>query len=161
MSLMIIEHAGNKINVHLFVCLSVCLFVCLSVCLSIRLSVCQSVSGRVSSDDNYRVCSCETRLQCEHITVWTHYSVNTFGFQNAIVATLSHFLWNILIWKKVEEYLRLFETYGGNRFSLFLMSGLRKLISFWGRMVPSMKLIAQKELIILFQMAPSRILCDQ
>ena len=67
----------------------------------------------------------------------------------------------LIIWKKIEEYLRLFETYGGNRFSLLLMSGLRKLISFWRRMGPSMKLIAQKELIILFQMAPSRILCDQ
>ena len=66
-----------------------------------------------------------------------------------------------LVWKKVEEYLRLFETYGGNWFSLFLISGLGKLVSFWGRMVPSMEWIAQKELIILFQMAPSRILCDQ
>ena len=63
-----------------------------------------------------------------------------------------------IIWKKVEEYLRLFETYGGNRFSLFLMSGLRKLACFSGRMVLCMKLIAQKELIFLFQMAPSRIL---
>ena len=35
-----------------------------------------------------------------------------------------------IIWKKVEEYLRLFETYGGNRFSFFLISGLRKLSNF-------------------------------
>ena len=66
-----------------------------------------------------------------------------------------------LIWKKVEEYLRLFETYGGNRFSLFLMKRLGKLVSFWARMTLRMKLIAQKELIFLFQMAPSRILWDQ
>ena len=66
-----------------------------------------------------------------------------------------------LIWKKVEEYLWLFETYGGNRFSLFLMRRLGKLVSFWARMTLRMKLIAQKELIFLFQMAPSRILCDQ
>ena len=69
-------------------------------------------------------------------------------------------LWN-LIWKKVEEYLRLFETYVGIRFSLFLVSGLRKLICFSGRMSLRMKLIAQKELIFLFQMAPSRTLWDQ
>ena len=54
------------------------------------------------------------------------------------------------IWKKVEEYLRLFETYGGILFFLFLVSGLRKLISFWGQMRLRMKLIAQKELIFLF-----------
>ena len=66
-----------------------------------------------------------------------------------------------LVWKKVEEYLRLFETYGGNRFSLFLMRSLGKLICFSGRMTLRMKLIAQKELIFLFQMAPSRILWDQ
>ena len=66
-----------------------------------------------------------------------------------------------LIWKKVEEYLRLFESYGGNRFSLFLMSGLGKLVLFSGRMGLRMKFIAKKELIFLFQMAPSRILWDQ
>ena len=66
-----------------------------------------------------------------------------------------------LIWKKVEEYLRLFETYDRNQFSLFLMRRLRKLVSFGGRMTLRMKLIAKKELIFLFQMAPSRILWDQ
>ena len=65
-----------------------------------------------------------------------------------------------VIWKKVEEYLRLFETYGGNRFSFFLMRRL-KLVSFGGRMTLRMKLIAQKELIFLFQMPPIRILGDQ
>ena len=35
-----------------------------------------------------------------------------------------------LVWKKVEEYLRLFETYGGNWFSPFLLSLLRKLVLF-------------------------------
>ena len=35
------------------------------------------------------------------------------------------------IWKKVEEYLRLLETYGGIWFSLFLMGSLRKLILFF------------------------------
>ena len=63
------------------------------------------------------------------------------------------------IWKKVKEYLQLFETYGGNRFSLFLMSGLGMLVSFGGQMTLRMKFIAQKELI--FQMAPSRIRCNQ
>ena len=67
----------------------------------------------------------------------------------------------VIVWKKVEEYLRLFETYGGNRFSPFLMSRLRKLVSFWAQMVLRMKLIAKKELILLFQMTPSRILCDR
>ena len=66
-----------------------------------------------------------------------------------------------IIWKKVEEYLRLFETYGGIGFSLFLMGSLRKLICFSGRMTLRMKLIAKKELILLFQMTPSRILCDR
>ena len=63
-------------------------------------------------------------------------------------------------WKKVEEYLRLFETYGGIGFSLFLMGSLRKLMCFSGRMTLRMKLIAKKELILFFQMTPSRILCD-
>ena len=66
-----------------------------------------------------------------------------------------------IIWKKVEEYLWLFETYGGNRFSLSLMGSLRKLMCFSGRMTLRMKLIAKKELNLLFQMTPSRILCDQ
>ena len=66
----------------------------------------------------------------------------------------------LIIWKKVEEYLRLFETYGGNRFSLSLMRSLGKLIIFWARMVLRMKLIAKKELNLLFQMTPSRILCN-
>ena len=65
-----------------------------------------------------------------------------------------------MIWKKVEEYLRLFETYGGNRFSPFLMGSLGKLVCVSGRMTLRMKLIAKKELILLFQMTPSRILCD-
>ena len=69
-------------------------------------------------------------------------------------------VWSV-VWKKVEEYLRLFESYGGNRFSLFLMSGLGKLVLFSGRMGLRMKFIAKKELIFLFQMAPSRILWDQ
>ena len=67
----------------------------------------------------------------------------------------------VVVWKKVEEYLRLFETYGGNRFSLFFMGRLRKLSFFSGRMILRMKLIAKKELIFLFQMTPSRILWDQ
>ena len=66
--------------------------------------------------------------------------------------------WLIVVWKIVEEYLRLFETYSGNRFSLFLIMRLGKLISFGGRMTLRMKLIAKKELIFLFQMTPSRIL---
>ena len=35
------------------------------------------------------------------------------------------------IWKKVEEYLRLLETYGGIWFSFFLMGSLQKLIFFF------------------------------
>ena len=66
-----------------------------------------------------------------------------------------------IVWKKVEEHLRLFETYGGNQFSLSLMGSLRKLIIFWARMVLHMKLIAKKELILLFQMTPSKILCNR
>ena len=62
------------------------------------------------------------------------------------------------IWKKVEEYLRLFETYGGILFSLFLLGRLRKLACFSGRIILRMKLIAKKELIFLFLMPPSRIL---
>ena len=45
--------------------------------------------------------------------------------------------------------------------SLFLMKRLGKLVSFWGQMVLRMKLIAKKDLILLFQMTPSRILCDR
>ena len=45
--------------------------------------------------------------------------------------------------------------------SLFLMRRLRKLMLFSGRTSLRMKLTAKKELIFLFQMAPSRILCDQ
>ena len=55
-----------------------------------------------------------------------------------------------IVWKKVEEYLRLFETYGGNRFSPFLMGSLRKLMCFSGQTSLSMKLTAIKELILLF-----------
>ena len=66
-----------------------------------------------------------------------------------------------VIWKKVEEYLRLFETYGGIGFSLFLMRRLGKLACSSGRMGLRMKLRDKKELILLFQMTPSRILCDQ
>ena len=60
--------------------------------------------------------------------------------------------------EKDEEYLELFETYGRIGFSFFLMKRLRKLVCFLGQMGLSMKLIAKKELIFLFQMAPSRIL---
>ena len=66
-----------------------------------------------------------------------------------------------VVWKKVKEYLRLFETYGGIGFSLFLMGSLGKLSRFSGRTILRMKFIAKKELIFLFQMAPSRILWDQ
>ena len=45
--------------------------------------------------------------------------------------------------------------------SLFLMKRLSKLVSFGGWMVLRMKLIAKKELNLLFQMTPSRILCDR
>ena len=71
--------------------------------------------------------------------------------------------WNFflpLIWKKVEEYLRLFETCGEIQISLFPLSLLRKLVLFSGRMGLRMKLTAKKELNLLFQMTPSRILCD-
>ena len=66
-----------------------------------------------------------------------------------------------LFGKKVEEYLRLFETCGGIQISLFLMKLLRKLMLFSGQMGLRMKLTAKKELIFLFQMAPSRYLCNQ
>ena len=66
-----------------------------------------------------------------------------------------------MVWKKVEEYLRLFETCGGIWFSLFTSSLLGKLVLFSGQTSLHMKLTAKKELILLFQMTPSRILCDQ
>ena len=56
---------------------------------------------------------------------------------------------------------RLFDSREEKLFSLFLMKRLGKLISFWGQMVLRMKLIAKKDLILLFQMTPSRILCDR
>ena len=92
-------------------------------------------------------------------------SIHYCSVRQSIHPSVRHkVLWKafaFLIWKKVEDYLRLFETYGGNRFSLFLMSDLGKLAIFWGRMPLRMKLIAQKELIFLFQMTPNRILWDQ
>ena len=66
-----------------------------------------------------------------------------------------------IIWKKVEEYLRLFETCGEIQISVFPVGLLRKLMLFSGRMRLRMKLTAKKELNLLFQMTPSRILCDQ
>ena len=68
-----------------------------------------------------------------------------------------------LIWKKVEDskIRRLFEFREEKWFSVFLLSGLGKLVNFGSQMGLRMKLIAMKELILLFQMAPSRILCDQ
>ena len=54
---------------------------------------------------------------------------------------------SLMVWKKVEEYLRLFETYGGDWFSLFLMKRLRKLACFLGQMGLRMKFIAPKLLI--------------
>ena len=63
------------------------------------------------------------------------------------------FLKWIVIWKRVEEYLRLFETYDGNWFFLFLVRRLRNLVLFWGQMRLRMKLIAMKELNFVFQMA--------
>ena len=65
-----------------------------------------------------------------------------------------------IVWKKVEEHLRLFETCGGIWFSLFLVSFFRKLVLFLGQTSLRMKSIAKKQLILLFQMTPSRILCD-
>ena len=67
----------------------------------------------------------------------------------------------MVIRKKVKEYLRLFETCGGIWFSLFPVRLLRKLMLLLGRMRLRMKLTAKKELILLFQMTLSRILCDQ
>ena len=55
----------------------------------------------------------------------------------------------------------LFESCREKQISLCFMKRLRKLIHFGGRMGLRMKLIAKKELILLFQMTPSRILCDQ
>ena len=68
-----------------------------------------------------------------------------------------------IIWKKVEDskIRRLFEFREEKWFSVFLLSGLGKLVNFLSQMRLRMKLIAMKELILLFQMAPSRILCDQ
>ena len=55
----------------------------------------------------------------------------------------------------------LFESCREKHISFCFMSRLGKLMHFGGRMGLSMKLIAKKELILLFQMTPSRILCDQ
>ena len=82
--------------------------------------------------------------------------LNEFHLNKTIFQDFHYF-----IWKKVEEYLRLFETCGGIWFSLFPVSFLGKLMLFSGRMGLRMKLTAKKELILLFQMTPSRILCDQ
>ena len=49
-----------------------------------------------------------------------------------------------IVWKKVEEYLRLFETSGGIWFSLFPVCLLRKLVLFSGQTSLHMKLTAKK-----------------
>ena len=67
-----------------------------------------------------------------------------------------------MIWKKVE-ILR-FEDFlisaKKSCFPFFFMRRLGKLSIFGSQMGLHMKLIAKKELILLFQMTPSRILCD-
>ena len=55
----------------------------------------------------------------------------------------------------------LFESCREIQFSFFLVSGLGKLVFFSGRTSLRMKFIAKKKLNLLFQMTPSRILCDQ
>ena len=55
----------------------------------------------------------------------------------------------------------LFESCRDKQIFLCFMKRLSKLMHFGGRMGLRMKLIAKKELILLFQMTPSRILCDQ
>merc|ERR1712074_55006 len=55
----------------------------------------------------------------------------------------------------------LFESCREKRISLCFMKRLGKLIHFGGRTRLRMKLIAKKELIPLFQITPSRILCDR
>ena len=86
-------------------------------------------------------------------------------FGRALKVTKSRRIQGFLgfIWKKVEDskILRFFETCREIQFSLFLASGLGKLISFLGWMGLRMNLIAKKELIFFFQMVPSRILCNQ
>ena len=78
------------------------------------------------------------------------------------------FIWFVYIFGLVHleksrdsKIRRLFDSREEKLFSLFLMKRLGKLISFWGQMVLRMKLIAKKDLILLFQMTPSRILCDR
>ena len=55
---------------------------------------------------------------------------------------------------------RLFDFREEKLFSLFFMGRLGKLINFGSQMRLRMKLKAMKELILLFQMTPGRILCD-
>ena len=62
---------------------------------------------------------------------------------------------------KRQSPFGLFESYREKRISLCFMSRLGKLVHFSGRMRLRMKLIAKKELILLFQKTLSRILCDQ
>ena len=95
------------------------------------------------------------------LTVFPLFSAALLLKKSYLLYVFHYILYTKIIWKKVEEYLRLFETYGRNRCSLFLRSGLRKLSNFEGQMGLRMKLIAKKELIPLFQMTPSRILCNR
>ena len=71
--------------------------------------------------------------------------------------------WLFLFGKKSKRQspFGLFESCREKRISLCFMRRLRKLVHFWGRTRLRMKLIAKKELILLFQMTPSRILCDR
>ena len=80
-----------------------------------------------------------------------------------VIKKLNNF-YLIIIWfgkkSKRRSPFGLFESCREKRISLCFMRRLGKLVHFSGRMGLRMKLIAKKELILLFQMTPSRILCD-
>ena len=91
------------------------------------------------------------------------------GFFSKVVCFCSLLLFSYstkldaVTWKKSKRQspFGLYESCRKIQFSLALVSGLGKLVCFLGRMGLRMKLIAKKELILLFQMALSCILCDQ
>ena len=99
----------------------------------------------------------QEQLYHSHDTLTTHKS----GW-NGKEPMLINWTSDIYLEKSRDSKIRrLFEFREEKWFSIFLVSGLRKLINFGGQMTLRMKLIAKKELNLLFQMTPSRILCDR
>ena len=125
---------------------------------------------QISADLNFSGFFMQGSNLCRFSLPLTNYGLPLSHLQLLLIIFLQNDKLQILIFQvtalsleksRDSKIQRLFEFREEKWFSLYLVSGLGKLAIFWGRMRLRMKLIAQKELIFLFQMAPSRILWDQ